>query len=288
MSYADMFNSMQQKAEQSSNTVGSGYDPNFNYGTPVATTTPSTVTSPAAQYPNMSGAELQYVLDKANLLNKGGANVTFNPENIAAGQWNPTNVYENMRLAGLTPEEHYKKYGTAEGLSWGQSAADAYTPDVQDILQPGLVPTSSSSSGLPSWATSDLLKNLIPELVSSFNDMPSQIDEWTDKNLAASHSASKNLLDGHLTTLLADLSKRGMLGGEGSSVSSDAIANMGSQVASDQAANDLAISSNGAAQKFQVPGLLSSIAGLGKTSTSENSNPLAPYELYSQMLLGMM
>ena len=175
-------------------------------------------------------------------------------------------------------------FTTGTGAQWLDQVAPG---GPRDVLQPDKIPGSKSSSGLPDWATGDLLSKLIPELTKSFADMPGQIDEWAEKNLASSHSASKNLLDGHLTSLLADLSKRGMMGGEGSTVSSDALSDLGTGVAKQQAGADLAILGQGAKQKFQVPGLLGQLAGLGQQSKSETSDPLAPYKLYSNMLLGM-
>ena len=203
---------------------------------------------------------------------------------------------------------------------------------VTDLFQPNLVPSStadskqqatsgstqqatsgsqqqaSSTTGLPSWFSGDLLKALLPELKSSISGLSGQADDWADKNLAASHSASKNLLDGHLTSLMADLAKRGI----GGSVSGDAVSNAATQAAKQQAGTDLGIMSQASQQKLAIPGLLGQLAGLGQQSTSKSSgmsqsesggsaqsassgtsqsqtsNPLAPYELYSKMLLGMM
>jgi len=180
------------------------------------------------------------------------------------------------------------EYGFSYDFDQGVYVPPAEPDEEEDLFQPDKVPTTSSYSGLPEWFSSDLLTKLLPELTNSFTDLPGQIDEWTEKNLASSASASKNLLDGHMTNLLADLSKRGMLGGEGSSVASDAMANLGTQVAKNQTVTDLATTAAGAAQKFQVPGVLGQLAGLGTSSTSQSSDPLAPYQLYSNMLLGMM
>ena len=237
--------------------------------------------------------------------------------------------------------------------------------DLPDIFQPDLIPTSDSSSATHSNQTSEnqstnesssssasgseqqstsetgidksftdpLLKGLLPTLQESIKDLPGQVDQWADKNLAASRSASKNLLDGHLTNMLADLSKRGMVGG---SVASQGLGQAGVGAAQQQAGIDLGIRSQANQQRLQIPGILQGIAGLGHrsdaqstgssfsnaqsqssgqstgwssgqstgwssgqstgTSSGESSgissgsstNPLAPYELYSKLLMGMM
>jgi len=192
---------------------------------------------------------------------------------------------------------------------------------------------SESDSGIASWFTDPLLQGLLPTLQDSIKNLPGQVDQWTDKNLAASRSASKNLLDGHLTSVLADLAKRGLTS---STVASDTISTAAVDAAKAQSATDLGIMSNADAMKIQIPGILADVANLGNRSTSvsdgssfssaisnssgssfgdstststgssfgdstststgsssglssgTSTDPLAPYNLYSQLLLGMM
>ena len=194
------------------------------------------------------------------------------------------NFWANSGLTGRELTTEMAKAATEHGKPFNPETGHYEAPASKDLFQPDLVPKSTSSSGLPEGFTSDLLSKLLPELTGSFADLPGQIDEWTEKNLASSASASKNLLDGHMTNLLADLAKRGV----GGTAAEGAMADVGMQAARGQTAADLAILGQGAQQKFQVPGQLASIAGLGQRSESEQTDPLAPYRLYSQMLLGMM
>ena len=184
---------------------------------------------------------------------------------------------------------------------------------------------SESFSGMPEWFSSDLLNNLLPELKGSFEDLPGQVDQWRDHNLAASRSAAKNLLDGNLTTMLADLAKRGLTGG---SAMREGISDAAMTSAREMAGRDQTTMANANQMRMQIPGLLTNIAGLGQfskgsssggssgsslgtsfgassgqstgsssgssdssssgQSTSQSADPLAPYQLYSNMLQGMM
>ena len=57
-------------------------------------------------------------------------------------------------------------------------------PNIGDLFQPGLVPSSNTNSssnsssqsnaysGMPEWFNKDLLSNLLPQLKKSFGDLP--------------------------------------------------------------------------------------------------------------------
>ena len=233
-------------------------------------------------------------------------------------------VKQTASAYGVNPADFAEAYNLGAGTTFTADQASQYlgipipqpattpsspaTPDrvtgnpgQNDLFQPGLVPvsnanstgSSNASSGLPAWFGNNILNDLLPQLKQSYSNLPGQIDDWEQKNYAHSRQASKSLLDGHLTNVLADLAKRGMIQ---SSVASDAVGTAASEIDKNRNAADLGIASQSAQQRLAVPGILTAIAGLGQrsdslsnqSSSSEQSNPLAPYELYSKMLLGMM
>lgn len=285
---------------------GYGSDPMANIGTNTGTTNTGTSNAGTNTGTNnnvVTGTGLAPLTDNAQLFLDLSGGITrdqgINWLNTA-DQASVNTIRQNALNYGLTDAEIDAAFSNIRGGT--TTVTNPVTKgDLDQLFQPGLYSGSSATSdqssesytGLPSGLRDNLLSDLLPQLMESYQNLPGQIDDWTEKNLAASHSASKNLLDGHLTSVLADLAKRGMID---SSAASEGISKAATDVASQQAGLDLTTLAQAAQQKFQIPGMLSSIADLGKYSSSSStgdssstsSNPLEPYQLYSQMLLGLM
>jgi len=155
-----------------------------------------------------------------------------------------------------------------------------------------LYPSSSSSSQSSSvsgvdW-NSPLVQALLPSIISNAQNLPSMAENMGD-TLSGYYS---NLMNQSMEPqafqgTLNSLNSRGMLN---STVASDAISNMASNIARDIGNNAYQAKLDQYNKQMEIPQMLADIARLAieqhsqSTSSSSYSNPLAPYQLYLQGL----
>lgn len=162
--------------------------------------------------------------------------------------------------------------------------------------------TSGSSGGSRSGIDWNLpfMKSLMPQLntsVSSLMDTANNLGTTIGDKYSA--LMRQGLGPSAFQGTLNQLSNRGMLQ---SNVASDTLARAGTNIMQDIANRGFDALLAGAQAKMQVPSILGSLANLGQTSTSGygstsqgisggtsnqrsySANPLAPYELFSNLL----
>lgn len=194
----------------------------------------------------------------------------------------PAEVSRFFMESGIQDLPGFTEYATRlTGRPYSEATID---PRQADIFQPGQYPTSVSRTGLPQEFTGPLLEGILPQLQQATADLPGQVGEWTEQAKALSQSASRNLLQGAMTNVMADLAKRGVLK---SSVAERAIGRAGAGVATQLGQQMAQIGMQGATLRSQVPGILAGVAGLGQVSEARQEDPLAPYNLYSQFIQSM-
>ena len=155
--------------------------------------------------------------------------------------------------------------------------------DFPDLFQPDLYPRSDAYSGLASKPRRQIEKNIIPELVARAKGLPETIDRYTANAARLYERQSRQIIEGSLPGLLAQLGRRGMLN---SSVAADAISQLGTQIVPTYANRAYSAGMTAARMQADVPQVLAAIANLARYSKSHSENPLAPYQLLSNFVVG--
>jgi hypothetical protein len=209
--------------------------------------------------------------------------------------WDLASTLDAFREHGLTPQQHYEKYGQYEGVNHytpytpyghiqdtaSQDPPDGHIQDTAsqeppvDIFQPDKY--QQSRSGLPEEYQLQILESLIPKLLESVEGYEGNIDKSTQAAQELFETQSRRGMKDQLQGILNSLAGRNILN---SSVASDAISKGMGDIVQTGAQKGYESQMTNAALKAQLPALLANIAQLGQSSTS--SDPLEPYKLLSQ------
>jgi hypothetical protein len=193
--------------------------------------------------------------------------------------WDLASTLDALKEHGLTPQQHYEKYGQYEGVNhytpYGNSQEEANQAPLVDIFQPDKY--QQSRSGLPEKYQLQILESLIPKLLESVEGYEGNVDKSTQAAQELFESQSRRGMKQDLQGILNSLAGRNMLD---SSVASDTIAKGMGDIVQTGAQKGYESQMNNAALKAQLPAMLANIAQLGQSSTS--SDPLEPYKLLSQ------
>ena len=220
-----------------------------------------------------------------------GASVNTGAQNPIAATAPQATAYDaegnpNLFQPGLFPT------ATSVGQSGSQGTAQSNTSG-----------TSENYSGLDAQYRTGILSSVLPQLQASlanFNQVPAQ---YADSASRLYGNLSRQALDQSLPEILQQLASRGMLN---SSVGSDAISNAAMQIIPQFANQGYQAQMNAGQMQMQIPSILATLAQLGQYSQgssqqsgtsgstnnasslnySQNQNPLAPYELLSNFLMG--
>lgn len=150
---------------------------------------------------------------------------------------------------------------------------------------------SSSYSGLPPQYQEQVLGGIIPKLLQSVQDMPEDIDQYTQDAMNAYGSTFKNMATQTMPSVLNDIFGRNM---QESSIAGDVTSKAMSDITAGLQPQAYQTAMQAALLKSQMPGLLANIAGLGSyTQTSgsqsaKSSDPGKPYATALNFLSGMM
>jgi hypothetical protein len=216
------------------------------------------------------------------------------------------------RQVQMTPESNLQSlYESSPYIAetWSEKYPGVFEANITgpELFQPDLYPytksvqggsssqKSSSYSGIPQAYQSELLSAIIPELVSTSQNLPEVIGTYTDEAQALYESMMRGMMEETMPQAIETLANRGMLQ---SSAAENILAQLGAEAA-DYSGQKLYETAMQAAQmRLGVPELLSQVAEVGKASTSKSSgsssssaisetaNPLAPYKLLYDVLYG--
>jgi len=150
---------------------------------------------------------------------------------------------------------------------------------------------STSYGGLPEDQRNQLLSAILPQLISQINNMPGNIDDYTQNALNQYRQLALKDLPGELTSTLNNLVSRNMLN---SSVAGEAISDVTGEVMSRYTPMAYNAAMTGAGMKAAMPGILGQLANLGRYDTTQSTgsgtqqsyqeNRLAPYQLLVNLL----
>jgi len=206
----------------------------------------------------------------------------FNTNNIT-GEYVPDTGWTSDLAQGVIDsvggtQAHYDNYGASQGLTYEPEIENQMTMFGEDIsnLETG------SYSGLPEEYNTQLLDALIPQLIESFSNYRTDIDNSTNAAQELYSSMARQALEEDAQNVLNDLSSRNIFSG---TVASDTLAKGQTDIAKEYANKGYETAMTAAAMKAGEPAMLGSIAGLG--NTSESFNELAPYELLINSYLEM-
>lgn len=216
-------------------------------------------------------------------------------------QGKPTNIFGTSNFPGSGTLATGGTSGTSAGSSSG----------LPDLFQPGLFSSSNSwgnslgmntsnqnsFSGLPEGTRNQLLTAILPQLTQSIGGLNAVPGQTADAASRMYGNLSRQALEQSLPDILNQLAGRGVLN---SSVGSDAISNAAMQIIPNFANAGYQSQIDAGNQRMQIPNILGTLLGLGNYSqgsstgmglntsqnASQSSNPLEPYQLLSNFLMG--
>lgn len=226
------------------------------------------------------------------------------------GQYTPSfKPTDAQNYSGWTPGSDYVY--SQDGTYGGVSAQATASPGLPDLFQPDLYSSSGSYgsstglnssysnafSGLPEDVRNQLLTTILPQLAQSISGLNAVPGNTADAAARMYSNLSRQSLEQSLPDILNQLAGRGVLN---SSVGSDAISNSANQIIPTFANAGYQSQIDAGNMQMQIPNILGTLLGLGNYSasnsgstgvtssmnTSESSNPLEPYQLLSNFLMG--
>lgn len=254
---------------------------------------------------------------EAKLLRMLGGSGTVNPKTGLREFANPYD--ENVAYWG-GPE----KYATAimNKLTSGQALADPtnagyFMKDNPNLFNTGnafnfptdIMPTTTSGTvssgrsdnqsytGLPSSYQSSLLEALMPALNSSTSNMEGNINTYTNQAQQSYKSLLDNAMKERIPKTISELANRGIID---STAGSDILSTVISEAAKDATQKQYQTAMQAALLKANMPSVLSQIAELGKSSTSQGNtintgtslsysqDPTQMYQIMANMIMSMM
>ena len=187
-------------------------------------------------------------------------------------------------------QTHYNTYGKNEGRTWGAPTTTTGTTGTttgnplsafgQDLTgRQGPV----SYSGLPEQDQRVLIDALLPRLLSSTENYRGDIESAKNALQEKYSLAAKGAMKEGSQSVLNNMAGRNMLN---SSVTSDALAKVGTNIADLIAGTNYDAESLAAGLKAQEPTMLGGLLNLGQASKS--SNDLSAIDMMRQIYQGMM
>ncbi len=168
-----------------------------------------------------------------------------------------------------------------------------------NFFQPDLFSSSSSQNGSFSGSNSGInwdspfMQALMPQLQSSIQAMPGLLDNYQQTVQDQQANLARTALGPEaFQGTMNDLASRGMLN---SSVASDAISKAAQNIMQQVLTNGFQASTDALTNKLNYPTALGRLAQLGQEGSSfgfsfgqsQSSDPLQPYQLASNMIMGM-
>jgi len=222
--------------------------------------------------------DYDYINSKVNALNKSGAEGRNN--------WTYGDVSKAITNEGWTPQQHYQIAGKNEGLSW-PATSPAQTQNVNPLQAYGQDLTGKqgqvSYSGLPEADQRTLIDSLLPKLLASTQNYRGDIDRSKNAIQEKYAMSAKDAMKSGSQNVLNSMAGRNMLN---SSVTSDALAKVGTNIADLIAGKNYDAESLAAGLKAQEPTMLGGLLNLGNSSKS--SNDLSVIDMMRQIYQGMM
>lgn len=196
-------------------------------------------------------------------------------------------VYSHVRY-GVAPDDDGGGGHSPSGGGGHAASGAARRGSFPDLFQPDLYPHSESSSysGLdPKWRK-QIEGSIIPQMIETAGALPETINQYTADAARLYESQSRQAWQEQLPGLLNQLSRRGMFGAAGGSITGDAITNLGRQIVPEYSQKMYEAGMEAAQMHYGVPSILGELASLAKysESSSYSANPLAPYELLSNFV----
>ena len=146
-------------------------------------------------------------------------------------------------------------------------------------------PYSTSYAGLPEDFRTGFLSTLMPQLKSSIEGMPGNIDKYTQNALNAYKGMTGTAMKEAMPGLLNQLAGRNVLD---STVTSDAIGKTMRDIIGGYGAKGYETAMEGARMKAGMPQVLGNLAQLGQYSGGFQADPLAPYNTMANLIRGLM